>query len=65
MKRYYEGHERVYQQLVADGADCWGKDDFENVFMLGFLQHALAKTKIDAKPLVRSLVVGCGSGCIL
>ena len=60
--KYYEGHEGVYQKLAEAGADCWGRDDFENVYMLPYLKSALARTTLDEKEAVRALVVGCGTG---
>ena len=62
MKRYYEGHEQVYQRLDADGVDCWGRDDFDNVHMLGFLREALGRTNLGERPQAQALVIGCGTG---
>ena len=62
MKKYYEGHELAYQKLAAEGADCWGGDDFENVHMLAFLTFALAQTDLEQRDAVRALVLGCGTG---
>ena len=62
MKRYYEGHEGVYERLAAEGADCWGEDDFDNVYMLEFLELGLGQTRLDDLEHVRVLVIGCGTG---
>ena len=62
MRRYYEGHEAVYQRLAAAGADCWGQDDFDKVYMLAFLEDALRQTRLDGLDGARALVIGCGTG---
>ena len=68
MKRYYQGHEGVYQRLKKRGQNCWGNDDFENVHMLPFLLEALKHGAFKAPSKVRALVLGCGTGplaCVL
>ena len=68
MRRYYEGHEAVYQRLEAAGADCWGGADFEQVHMLGFLRDALVRTGLQERSQAEVLVLGCGTGplaCVL
>lgn len=68
MKKYYEGHEGVYKQLEAEGVDCWGRDDFENVYMLPFLEQALDQISPASRQQAHALVIGCGTGplaCVL
>ena len=68
MKRYYQGHEGVYQRLKKRGQNCWGNDDFENVHMLPFLLEALKHGDFKEPSEVRALVIGCGTGplaCVL
>ena len=60
--RYYKAHEGAYQTLLKEGGDTWGKDNFENVYMLAFLKRALAQTALDKREDVCALVVGCGTG---
>ena len=43
MKKYY-CHEAAYQKLVAEGGNCWGHDDFDQVAMAPFLRGALERT---------------------
>ena len=62
MGRYYEGHERVYQRLAEENADCWGHDDFDNVHMLPFLNSAIERTDLASRDVVDVLVIGCGTG---
>ena len=67
MNKYY-AHEMAYQQLLSEGGDCWGNDDFERVWMAPFLERALLRTKIDERAAPKTLVLGCGTGplaCLL
>ena len=72
MKRYYEGHDGVYQRLDQEGFDCWGRVDFETVEILDFIHSALKRLHSDKLlPIpsqVQVLILGCGTGpvaCVL
>lgn len=60
--KYYEAHEGAYQRLKAQGVDCWGKEDFEDPYMLPFLQQALKRVGLEEGEGLSALVVGCGTG---
>ncbi|MAO83515.1 MAG: hypothetical protein CMH50_06480 [Myxococcales bacterium] len=62
MKRYYEAHEDAYRRLSERGADCWGGDDFDHVYMLSFLIQALEHPAVIDRSLKQALVIGCGTG---
>ena len=64
MKKYYEGHDDVYQRIQAEGHNCWGRINFEQAHMQGFVKKALKKTNLDSRPHVQALVLGCGTGPI-